>query len=93
MWNWPVEKKVFDTRVKCEGLTLNKVSLPVLEPGVYRLRMTLDERGKETLADTLVVVYSPKGSRKVFHQHQRGQCGGYRGAAIRHTPQGCVCGL
>ena len=66
MWNWPVEKKVFDTRVKCEGLTLNKVSLPVLEPGVYRLRMTLDERGKETLADTLVVVYSPKGSRKVF---------------------------
>ncbi len=66
MWNWPVEKKVFDTRVKCEGLTLNKVSLPVLEPGVYRLRMTLDERGKETLADTLVVVYSPKGNRKVF---------------------------
>ena len=63
MWNWPVEKKVFDTRVKCEGLTLNKVSLPVLEPGVYRLRMTLDERGKETLADTLVVVYSPKGNR------------------------------
>ena len=66
MWNWPVEKKVFDTRVKCEGLTLNKVSLPVLEPGVYRLRMALDAQGKETVADTLVVVYSPKGSRKVF---------------------------
>ncbi|MBQ6683377.1 MAG: hypothetical protein IJM74_04675, partial [Bacteroidales bacterium] len=66
MWNWPVEKKVFDTRVKCEGLTLNKVSLPVLEPGVYRLRMALDAQGKETVADTLVVVYSPKGNRKVF---------------------------
>ncbi len=66
MWNWPVEKKVFDTRVKCEGLTLNKVSLPVLEPGVYRLRMALDAQGKETVADTLVVVYSPKGSRNVF---------------------------
>ena len=66
MWNWPVEKKVFDTRVKCEGLTLNKVSLPVLEPGVYRLRMVLDAQGKETVADTLVVVYSPKGNRKVF---------------------------
>jgi len=66
MWNWPVEKKVFDTRVKCEGLTLNKVSLPVLEPGVYRLRMALDTQGKETVADTLVVVYSPKGGRKVF---------------------------
>lgn len=65
MWNWPVEKQVFDTRVKCEGLTLNKVPLPVLEPGVYRLRMALDGEGKETAADTLVVVFTPKDCRRV----------------------------
>ncbi len=66
MWNWPVEKRVFDTRVKCEGLTLNKVPMPMLEPGVYRLRMATDEHGKRTVADTLVVVYTPKGSTKVY---------------------------
>ena len=66
MWNWPVEKRVFDTRVKCEGLTLNKVPMPMLEPGVYRLRMATDEHGKRSVADTLVVVYTPKGSTKVY---------------------------
>ena len=66
MWNWPVEKRVFDTRVKCEGLTLNRVPMPMLEPGVYRLRMATDEHGKRTVADTLVVVYTPKGSTKVY---------------------------
>lgn len=66
MWSWPVEKRVFDTRVKCEGLTLNKVQLPVLEPGVYRLRMALDRKGKESVADTLVVVYTPKGCSRVY---------------------------
>ena len=65
MWNWPVEKQVFDTRVKCEGLTLNRVPLPVLEPGVYRLRMALDGEGNKSTADTLVVVYTPKGCRRV----------------------------
>ncbi len=65
MWNWPVEKQVFDTRVKCEGLTLNRVPLPVLEPGVYRLRMGLNGEGNESMADTLVVVYTPKGCRRV----------------------------
>ena len=66
MWSWPVEKRVFDTRVKCEGLTLNKVPLPMLEPGVYRLRMALDGKGKESVADTLVVVYTPKGCSRVY---------------------------
>ena len=66
MWNWPVEKRVFDTRVKCEGLTLNRVPMPMLEPGVYRLRMATDEHGKRSVADTLVVVYTPKGSTKVY---------------------------
>ncbi|MBR5353524.1 MAG: hypothetical protein IK126_07390 [Bacteroidales bacterium] len=66
MWNWPVEKRVFDTRVKCEGLTLNRVPMPMLEPGVYRLRMATDEHGKRTVVDTLVVVYTPKGSTKVY---------------------------
>ena len=66
MWNWPVEKRVFDTRVKCEGLTLNRVPMPMLEPGVYRLLMATDEHGKRTVADTLVVVYTPKGSTKVY---------------------------
>ena len=52
--------------MKCEGLTLNRVPMPMLEPGVYRLRMATDEHGKRTVADTLVVVYTPKGSTKVY---------------------------
>ena len=66
MENWPVEKRVYLTRLMCEGLTSNKVPLPVLEPGVYKICMALDEKGKEKVADTMVVVYTPQGCSKVY---------------------------
>ncbi len=65
MANWPVESRVYYTRLMCEGLTTNKVPLPVLEPGVYRICMALDEKGKERVSDTAVVVYTPTGCRQV----------------------------
>ena len=66
MENWPVESRVYYTRLMCEGLTTNKVPLPVLEPGVYRVCMALDEKGKESVTDTAVVIYTPKGCKRVY---------------------------
>ncbi len=66
MANWPVESRVYYTRLMCEGLTTNKVPLPVLEPGVYRVCVALDEKGKESVSDTAVVIYTPKGCKRVY---------------------------
>ena len=65
MSNWPVEKRVYDTRLKCEGLTSNKVPLPVLEAGVYRVRIALDGSAGQQVGDEAVVVYTPRTSSRV----------------------------
>ena len=65
MSNWPVEKRVYDTRLKCEGLNSNKVPLPVLEEGVYRVRIALDEPFGRQVGDEAVVVYTPRTSSRV----------------------------
>lgn len=65
MKNWQGEKRVYYTRLWCEGLTANRVPLPVLEPGVYRVCVSLDEKGKDKVSDTAVVVYTPMGCREV----------------------------
>ncbi|MBR6440864.1 MAG: hypothetical protein IKS44_02315, partial [Bacteroidales bacterium] len=65
MLNWPVEKRVYDTRLKCEGLTSNKVPLPVLEEGVYRVRIALDGSAGQQVGDEAVVVYTPRTSSRV----------------------------
>ncbi len=65
MLNWPVEKRVYDTRLKCEGLNSNKVPLPVLEAGVYRVRIALDGLAGQQVSDESVVVYTPRTSSRV----------------------------
>ncbi|MBR3413522.1 MAG: hypothetical protein IKG81_12620 [Bacteroidales bacterium] len=65
MSNWPVEKRVYDTRLRCEGLNGNKVPLPVLEAGVYRVRVALDGTSGQQVGDEAVVVYTPRTSSRV----------------------------
>ena len=65
MSNWPVEKRVYDTRLRCEGLNGNKVPLPVLEEGVYRVRIALDGASGQQVGDEAVVVYTPRTSSRV----------------------------
>ena len=65
MLNWPVEKWVYDTRLKCEGLNSNKVPLPVLEAGVYRVRIALDGSAGQQVSDEAVVVFTPRTSSRV----------------------------
>lgn len=65
MSNWPVEKRVYDTRLRCEGLNGNKVPLPVLEEGVYRVRIALDGALGQQVGDEAVVVYTPRTSSRV----------------------------
>ena len=65
MSNWPVEKRVYDTRLKCEGLNSNKVPLPVLEEGVYRVRIALDGSAGQQVSGEAVVVYTPRTSSRV----------------------------
>ena len=59
MVKWEAEKTVFDTRLVCKGLTSNRVPMPRLEAGVYRIRMTCGNVSNED-----VVVYTPTASRK-----------------------------
>ncbi len=59
MVKWEAEKTVFDTRLVCKGLTSNRVPMPRLEAGVYRIRMTCGNVSNED-----VVVYTPTTSRK-----------------------------
>ena len=59
MVKWEAEKTVFDTRLVCKGLTSNRVPMPRLEAGVYRIRMTCGNVSNED-----VVVYTPTSSRK-----------------------------
>ena len=60
---WPAERKVFDTRVLCNGMNKNSIALPRLEPGIYRVSIATDG---ETSTDTAVVVYIPQGCKKVY---------------------------
>ena len=60
MVNWQAEKLVFDTRLVCKGLNSNRVPMPRLEAGVYRIRMACGEVKNEA-----IVVYNPPTSRKV----------------------------
>ena len=64
-WRWPAERKVFDTRVLCNGMNKNSIALPRLEPGIYRVSIATD--GDTSAAtDTSVVVYIPQGCKKVY---------------------------
>ena len=70
MAHWEVEKRVLLARVESHDQLVNSMKMPMLGAGVYRIILTPDSGPKELrpMADTAVVVYTPKGCQRVYTQ-------------------------